>query len=142
MVIKTEPNRNICSGRVVVRRGEMLVCCNTFEGVADARWQWQRFVCTGDVRASRDVETAWADKAEFFVADNDLVLTGHPLLHRGDSLLEGERVTMNIQEDYARVVKPRGRMGQSGATPLGRRPLPIPTGALPTLCPIPPLGNR
>ncbi len=142
MTIKSEPNRNVCSGRVVLRRGTMLVCCNNFEGVADARWQWQRFVCTGDVRAFRDLETVWADKAEFFVADNDLVLTGHPVLHRGASLLEGERVTMNIQENYARVLKPRGRMGTNRAAPVGRAPLPMPTGTLPQICPIPPLNNR
>jgi hypothetical protein len=138
MFIYTKPNRNVCRSHVVIRRGDMLVCCEAFEGMADEKWVWQSFVCKDDVRAQRGIETVWADKAEFLTAENDLVLTGHPVLHRGDSILEGERVILDVKEDHARISKPRGRM-DTEPNKLPPQPPPLPTGPLPALCPIPAL---
>lgn len=138
LTIHTKPNRNTCRANVVIRRGDMLVCCEVFEGFADDSWAWQRFTCTKDVRAQRGIETVWADKAEFFTADNDLVLTGHPVLHRGDSVLEGERVILDVKEDHARIFRPRGRMDME-ASQLPKTPPAVPDGPLPAVCPIPAL---
>ena len=138
LTIYTKPNRNMCKANVVIRRGDMLVCCEVFEGFADENWAWQRFTCSKEVRAQRGIETVWADKAEFFAAENDLVLTGRPVLHRGDSILEGERVILDVKEDHARIFRPRGRMDMD-ANQLPKTPPAIPEGPLPAICPIPAL---
>ena len=78
MFVYTKPNRNVCRANVVIRRGELLVCCELFEGQADEKWVWQSFTCSQDVRAQRGTELVWADKAEFFQGTSDLVLTGRP----------------------------------------------------------------
>lgn len=139
MFVYSKPNRNVCRANVVVRRGTMLICCDVFEGQADEQWTWQSFTCSGDVRAQRGIETVWADKAEFFQQRSDLILTGKPLLQRGDSVLEGERVMMNVKEDQARVIQARGRMdmGKGGSKPLPKSVVEMPVGPLPATCPIP-----
>jgi lipopolysaccharide export system protein LptA len=137
--IFTKPNRNVCHGNVVIRRGDMLICCQEFEGKADDNWAWESFTCSQDVRAQRGVETVWADKADFLQSENDLILTGRPVLHRGESVLEGERVVIDVREDHARITKPRGRM--AGGVEINNSPVPqsppLPTGPLPAKCPLP-----
>ncbi len=137
MQILTKPNRAVCQGNVVLRRDDLLVCCRYFEGHADTAWGWQRFVCTQEVRARRGDETMWADKAEFDVATSALTLSGQPQLQRGQSLLSGQRIIVDVKQDRARVIKPTGVIHQA----TGERPAPAPdpiAGALPATCPLPP----
>lgn len=141
MQVHTKPNRAVCTGNVIVRRSDMLVCCKEFEGIANDKWEWQRLICHTDVRAQRGEELMWSDKAEFLPETQDLVLTGRPVVARGESVLEGEQVLVNVKEDRARVIKPRGRIGTqelSGKAP----PLVGGTGepvALPATCPVGPV---
>jgi lipopolysaccharide export system protein LptA len=125
-----------CSGNVVVRRGSLMVCCNAFEGILAEGSGWERFTCSEDVRAQRGDETMWSDRAEFIVATSDLILTGQPRLHRGKSILRGERVVIDVKSDRARVIKPRGRLESINADVLHSRALPI-DGPLPEKCPLP-----
>jgi lipopolysaccharide export system protein LptA len=141
MQVFSKPNRTVCKANVVVRRGDLLVCCVTFEGFADDAWGWQRFVCSENVRARRADETIWSDKAEFVLETNELVLTGRPRLARGKSVLEGERVVVDVKTDHARIEKPRGRFASANAP----TPTPVPpaiVGPLPAVCPLPPLVGR
>ncbi len=139
MQVHSKPNRTVCSGNVVVRRSDVVLCCQEFEGIADEHWQWQRLLCKGDVRAQRGEETMWAEQAEFMPGSGDLVLTGHPSVKRGASLILGDEVAVNINEDRARIKRPRGRIAkeeQSG------KPLPTAGGKgdpqpLPASCPVP-----
>ncbi|MEK7704479.1 MAG: LptA/OstA family protein [Myxococcota bacterium] len=136
MDIETKPNRAICHDNVVVRRGELLVCCRTFEGFADEEWQWQRFICHDDVRAQRADESMWSERAEFLLASSDLILTGKPHVQRGKSMFEGRKVVVNVESDRANISQPRGVfVSQEKLAP----PVPlVPEGkALPSKCPIP-----
>lgn len=126
-----------CHGNVVVRRGNLMVCCNVFEGFLAEGSGWERFTCTEDVRAQRGDETMWSGKAEFIVESSDLILTGLPRLHRGKSILRGERVVIDVKNDKARVVKPHGRLESIKADVLHSIELPI-SGPLPKTCPLPP----
>lgn len=137
MQVFSKPNRVLCQGNVVVRRTDLLVCCEEFEGIADENWSWQQFTCTRDVRALRSDELMWSDKATFVLGTSELVLTGKPRLQRGTSVLEGERVLVNVESDRARIEKPRGRI-----MPAEVRAPPAPGQAsadepLPATCPVP-----
>ncbi|RYF09958.1 MAG: hypothetical protein EOO40_05990 [Deltaproteobacteria bacterium] len=141
MSVLSGPNRNLCRHNVVIRRGDLVVCCEQFEGVADEAWQWQRFVCRKDVRARRGADTIWAEEATFFAAGADLVLQGKPILQRGDSILQGERVRLNMRDDRAHITRPIGSL-QSPAAAATALPIAASgSGPLPATCPIGPFGG-
>ena len=133
MQVFSKPNRTLCKANVVVRRGDLVVCCVTF----DDSWGWERFVCTEDVRAQRTNETMWSDRAEFVLQTNELLLTGRPRLKRGKSVLDGERVVVDVKTDHARIEKPRGRF-ESATTPAVEATPLVLEGPLPAVCPLPP----
>ena len=137
MQVFSKPNRTLCHDNVVVRRGDLLVCCAVFEGLADEDWGWEKFVCSENVRAQRTDETMWSDRAEFVLATHELLLTGRPLLKRGKSVLSGQRVIVDVKQDHARIEKPRGHFEASRPTAT-RTVAPALTGPLPALCPLPP----
>jgi len=123
----------ICRGNVVVRRSDLMFCCTTFEGVTDGTGQLQKATCIDDVRAVRGVETMWSDRAEYLPQSSDLLLTGRPMLRRAASILEGERITLNVNDDKARVDKPRGhflpddlKVGSRTPPPPPQKPPPLP----------------
>lgn len=135
MQVDTKPNRAVCRGNVVVRRDALLVCCRTFEGFADDKWEWQRFVCQDDVRARRGDETMWAQRGEFVLATSDLMLTGKPHVQRGKSMFEGRRVLINVKSDRANISQPRGLF--VSAEKLAPAVSLVPEGQpLPAVCPI------
>ena len=136
MQLFSKPNRAVCTHNVVVRRGDILLCCDRFEGLLDERGVWQRLTCSDRVRAQRGDELMWADRAVFEVASARMTLTGDPRVHRGRSVLRGERIVVDTRNDRARIEQPRGRV-----EPAANAPAPIPPpaleGELPRRCPVP-----
>jgi len=141
MKITTNPNRSICQNNVVVRRGDLLVCCTHFTGNAQNDWSWDAFTCNGNVVAQRANELMWADNALFDLQSSDLVLTGKPLLQRANSHLTGTKITLNIQNDQADIVKPRG-VFYSTPTPNTSARITALKGPVPNKCPLPPRPQR
>jgi len=133
MRLVNKPRRTLCRGHVVVRRGDWLLCCEQFEGTMDESGQWQRLVCSKNVRARRKDEMMWAQEATFLFTAGSLTLTGKPLLLRGASLLHGERIVIDTKGERAQIERPRGR---TLAGPPAILP-PLPTGDVPTQCPLP-----
>jgi lipopolysaccharide export system protein LptA len=139
MQVLTKPNRAILLGNVVMRRTDLLLCCKRFESVADEKWQWQKLTCHDDVRAQRNDEMIWSDRADFMPESSEVIFSGHPRVRQGESVLEGERILVNIDDDRARVIKPRGRL-VSEPRPKPTPPPTRPSGELPVpeKCPLPP----
>jgi lipopolysaccharide export system protein LptA len=166
MQVLTKPNRTLCEGNVVFRRGTAFVCCKHFEGFANDKWDLERGVCTDDVRAQRGEELMWSEKADYTAQSGELVLTGRPVLRRGLNIIEGERVVALVNEDQARVDKPKGHLvpeeqaPATGAKPaeapsakpadgpkppapkLPPPPPPYMSGPLPATCPLPVAPRR
>lgn len=139
MDVLTKPNRTICRGNVVIRRPDLTLCCEHFEGLADAEWQWRRLVCSRDVRARRGNEVMWAKQAEFDPQTDNLQLTGTPLLQRGKSLLAGDRIVVDVRRDRARIEAPQGRIAADARVALPKHAPPESLQTpLPERCPIPP----
>lgn len=138
MQIFSKPNRVECKGNVVVRRRDILLCCETFEGFGDEKWQWERFTCTGDVRGQRPDELMESDYAVFVLGTNNLVLTGRPRLQRGKSLLTGEKIIVDVKTNEAQIEKPRGRIEQADTKiDAGVLPVQVDESQLPPTCPVP-----
>lgn len=135
-VLSKPEHRQICRGHVVVRRDELILCCNALTGASDIDWAVQRISCVGDVRLQRGAQIAWADYGQYDLATGEVVLTGHPVLERAGSRMAAEQLTVRLDEQFARVLRPRGQMTQ--ALPAAAPPA-APTwlqGPLPALCPI------
>lgn len=141
MQVFTKPNRVLCNRNVIVRRGDMLLCCEEFEGHLDPDGGWERLVCLRKVRAQRGGEIMWANKATFIRSLSDLILTGDPRIRRAKSILRGERIVIDTKYDRALIEKPRGRMVSAGANPVPIVAFAL-EGELPKSCPIPPAPAR
>lgn len=135
MRLESSPNRAFCKGNVVARRDNLLVCCASFEGTADAEWQWSSFLCKDGVRAKRGEEFMWSSEAHFDLATGKLILRGKPLLQRGPNLLRGTRIVIETEADRAHIDNPRGRL-EPGYPPKTAAPL-DPKKELPSRCPLP-----
>jgi lipopolysaccharide export system protein LptA len=138
MQVFSKPNRVHCTGNVVVRRRDVLLCCEIFDDVADDNWQWQKFTCTDDVRAQRPDELMESDEAVFVLGSSDLVLTGRPRLQRAQNLLAGERIVVDVKTNEAQIEKPRGRIEQADSK-IEKQPLAPQADEkqLPGVCPVP-----
>lgn len=134
MNLESKPNQAICTGNVVARRDNLLVCCERFEASADTKWDWQTFLCMDRVRALREDEWMWSERAEFDLKTGLLTLTGKPRLRRGPNLLRGTSIVIDTESDRAKVLKPRGVLDPDAEMP---QPMPIPAGNLPSKCPLP-----
>ena len=134
--VETDPNRSHCTGRVIVRRPDVLLCCDTMVGDADKDWQWKSMTCSGNVRVQHGSEWVWAKKAVFNPTSSAITLTGDPVVQRGRSVIAGDVVTVLIERDQAMVERPIGRV-QNAQTEV--RPLPEFTriSPLPEKCPLP-----
>jgi len=131
----SDPDRVECYDNVVVRRGGLLLCCEKFEGFANAAGDWEKLICEQNVRAQNKDELMWSQRATFLVAQSDLILTGKPQLHRGKSILNGTRIVVDTEKRIARVEEPNGRVSSKLANPA--RPPKAMSGALPSTCPLP-----
>lgn len=59
-----------------------------------------KIVATGDVKILRDQGgLATAEKAVYYQADETLVLTGKPIVKKGDDSVEGDRITIFLREN-------------------------------------------
>ena len=137
MEVLREPNRTLCRGNVVARQGNMLLCCDHFEAVADDQWQWTSLRCTDGVRAARGDERMWSERAELNLIKSTITLTRNPWLQRGTSLLRGDQITVTLAGDHANITNPRGVV----IDPKSQRAValnpPSLQGALPITCPLP-----
>ncbi len=64
----------------------------------------RKITATGRVKITReDGATATADEAEYFQAEEKVVLTGNPQLKQGPDLVEGNKVTLFLKENRSIV---------------------------------------
>ncbi len=141
MQLYTSPDRAVCSKNVVLRRADMWICCDTFEGTQigtkKSAGQFDRLSCHGNVRAQRGDEVMWANEAVFMVSSGKLVLTGKPLVQRGASLLSGRRVIVDTTLDRAYIESPTGRVNRTELRTMAKPADLSSTAHLPRKCPLP-----
>ena len=137
MQVDTKKHITLCYKNVVLRRGDVLLCCNTLEAHSDANWNWQTFNCQEQVRAKRNNELMWSNNARFHHQKNKIYLTGKPFLKRGASLLSGKKIIIDLSTEAAKIIKPRGTINSENAKQTNANEIAIPVDTLPNLCPIP-----
>ena len=144
-----------CTGNVVLREQDLLVCCDALDAEADVTGSWRAVHCVGGVRVAQQDARVWAERADYAPQQGLLTLRGAPQLQRGRSVLHGEQVRLwrgvgagdgaGDGEVLAEIDRPRGLVQAADAPPAANaRPAPNPesapawsTGPLPPVCPLP-----
>lgn len=88
--------------RVRVRRCDMTILCDRLRVFNDAAGQRvERIVFTGNVRMQQGARRVTAERAEYFDAEQKLILTGKPKAWDTDehNELTGEEIVVFLQED-------------------------------------------
>jgi len=143
-----QSNQTTCIGNVVVRRAELTLCCQRLVADADSKWQWKRFKCLGDARATSASERFWAKGMRYDMLTEELVLTGKPLVNQGGSYIRGSEIKVTVGGESAQIKDPVGVLeatalssGDSSAsstrTQNRKTPVSLTTGPLPDTCPLP-----
>lgn len=87
---------------VRVRRCDMTILCDRLRVFNDAAGQRvERIVFTGNVRMQQGARRVTADRAEYFDAEQKLILTGNPKAWDADELneLTGEEIVVFLEQD-------------------------------------------
>jgi lipopolysaccharide export system protein LptA len=92
---------NIFSGNVVATQNSSTMYADRMEVYMDARGdRIVRGVATGNVRIiTRDCRMGTARRAEYYDAEQLVILIGNARVWRDDNVVTGERITMYLAED-------------------------------------------
>lgn len=111
----------LCSGRVTLKRGPMLLSCDKLEARYGESGEIDKAVCTGHVhfflppRAGEDEEgsepkEAGGERADYSAEPEVLALAGKPWMRQGESVVRGSRIVYDLSEDRMVVEQARGRL--------------------------------
>ena len=137
MEVQDKPRSLQCSGNVVLRQDNLILCCDRFTGFMDQNSRWTQFHCQDKVRASRNGELMWSREARFIIKESRLTLTGKPILQRGNDILQGQKIVVRTDQDRVNIVKPEGRIRPRNEVVTRQNPQWATSGKLPHRCPLP-----
>ena len=99
--------------RDVVLRTEQLLLTYSGEKITTA-------VTTGGVVLTRDDLTVSGETATLTVSSGEIIVTGNPLVTQGASRLEGNRVTVFLDDDRIVCEKCRVQVQEAALSPIGK----------------------
>ncbi len=94
----------VFSGNVVARRGDLVIHSEkmTLHYGQDGK-RIDRTVATGKVRILQEERVATGEQAIFYREEGKIVLTGSPRISEGNNFVEGEEITVLIDENRSFV---------------------------------------
>jgi lipopolysaccharide export system protein LptA len=111
-------------GKPLVRltREDAVLTCRRLVADNDEQGKLEKAVCTGDVRLVRGVRTVTCEKATFEEKLSRVVCVGNPELHDGKSVMRGDLLVYDLDEDRATLSTAKGTMvPKPGEDPIQRR---------------------
>jgi len=111
-------------GKPLVRltREDAVLTCKRLVADNDDQGKLEKAVCTGDVRLVRGERTVTCERATFVEKTAVVVCTGNPVLHDGKSVMHGEELTYDLNEDRATLSSAKGTVvPKPGDEPVPRR---------------------
>ena len=99
-------------GKPLVRltRLDAVLTCKRLVAENDEEGRLEKAVCTGDVRLVRGEKTVTCEKATFEEKFARVVCVGNPELHDGKSIMHGEELVYDLEEDRATLSSAKGTM--------------------------------
>jgi len=104
----------IFTGDVEAKRDDFTVFCQSMtvyyekaperKGAGDVEGRIDKIVATGEVRIVRaEGGTATGEKAVYYQQDEKIVLTGNPIVKQKENSVEGDRITLFLNENRSVV---------------------------------------
>jgi lipopolysaccharide transport protein LptA len=123
--------RTVMTGKPVVTltRDDAKLVCKKLVAEMDAAGQISRATCQGDVRLTRGERVVTCAVATFESAAGRVTCDGSPELHDGASVVRGERLVYELDDDRVTLTRAKGTV------------LPQPGAKLPVVA-APPGGSR
>lgn len=97
-------------GKPLVRltREDAVLTCRRLVADNDEQGKLEKAVCTGDVRLVRGTRTVTCEKATFEEKLARVVCVGNPELRDGKSVMRGEQLVYDLDEDQATLSTAKG----------------------------------
>lgn len=96
-------DKNLLKGDVFVKRGELEARSDELEVYLINNKDIEKLVFKDNVRLNKEDIRAISNKAEFFIAEDRVVLSGAVKVWHGKNYLEGEIITINNKTGEAKV---------------------------------------
>ncbi len=110
------------SGNVVARQGELAIYANELVlHYPDKSREVDRVEARGDVRIVQGNRVATGQKAAFFNRERKIVLSGSPRVYQGDDFVEGDEITVLLDEEKSIVKSDQGSRVNAVFHPKGER---------------------
>lgn len=91
-------------GDVVARQGDVVIYAQQMDVLyQEESREVERVEALRDVRIVQGTKVATGDKGVFYRAEGRLVLTGSPRVHQGEDFVEGDEVTVFLNEERSIV---------------------------------------
>lgn len=91
-------------GDVVARQGDVVIYAQQMDVLyQEETREVERVEAFRDVRIVQGTKVATGDKGVFYRAEGRLVLTGSPRVHQGEDFVEGDEVTVFLNEERSIV---------------------------------------
>jgi lipopolysaccharide export system protein LptA len=106
---------------VTLTREDATLVCKRLVAEMDAAGQIARATCEGDVKLTRAERVVTCESATFENATGRVTCVGTPELRDGPSVVRGERLVYDLDEDRVTLTRARGTVVQSAGQelPLG-----------------------
>jgi len=102
------------TGDVIAKKGDFIVNCQKMlvyyesssadKKTGDVETTINKIIATGQVKINRGTGgVAAAEKAVYYQQDEKMILTGNPMVKQGKNFVEGDRITMFLQENRSIV---------------------------------------
>lgn len=102
MLAYQEIQKFIFMGNVVTKRGDLIINSDRLESFKDPKGS-DVIIASGNVRINQGGRQASAEKAEFYEAENKIILKGHPKVWEKENVIQGTEMTFFINEDKSIV---------------------------------------
>jgi lipopolysaccharide export system protein LptA len=110
MTFDSKTRMFIFEEKVRILRCAMTILCDRLQVINDpSDKNIERIIATGNVRFQQGTRSAVAERADYFEAEQKLVLTGNPRVWdtQGQDELTGEEIVLLLQEEKALVKQAR-----------------------------------
>ena len=105
-------------GNVIARQKDMVIYADSIEVVViEGGKGIEKVIAGGNVKIQQGLRVANSQKAVFFNLDKKVVMTGDPKIQEGDSVVSGDEIIFDIEQDQVEVKGGSGGRGKATIHP-------------------------
>lgn len=97
LIVDERARSAVFRGDVIARQGDVTVYSDSLVLLMGEDETLEKLNAVDNVRIVRGDEVATADKADYDLKRQEIVLQGHAKIHRGDNSLSGDQIVINLE---------------------------------------------